>query len=407
MTTTSTPNVQFLEFDPFGDDFRANPEAFHQQLLDISPGFMIMDGGTPSAYVATYEQCMQVLGNWEVFSSVKPPGLPGMQRVDFFNSQPVMNYSDPPQHDRLRRVVNAAFAPGRVRMLAEASDRIVDDLLDKFSDGQAIDAVGDIARPFAIKVLFDEFLGISEAQDQQIFFDFVSTFKLLDKLEPGDPKPREYVEAWKKGEAYCRDALARALRDKTDSLMGMIAAASETGTMSDAEMMAMVCVLFSGGVPTVSAMASSAVHYLAHNPEIAARIRQDESLAKAFCEETYRIDAPVTMVMRFCTQDVEVGSATIARGMPVYTMISVANRDPAVYDNPLTFNIDRKNMRHLAFGNGLHVCIGNAITRMMLPKIVVQMARRFPQLCPDPSATCVWETSPRSRHRAKAPVRIS
>lgn len=406
MNITPAPKTQFIDFDPFSEKFRADPTEFHPQLLGRSPGFMIMEGDIPSAYVATYEQCMEVLGNWEVFSSVKPPGLPGMQRVDFFNSQPVMNYSDPPQHDRLRRVVGTAFSPGRVRKLAEAADRIVDDMLDRFSDGQAIDAVEQIGRPFAIKVLFDEFLGIPP-QDQQIFFDFGATFKSLDKLQPGDPKPAQYVEGWKRGEAYCREALARAARDKSDNVLGLIAAASESGTLSDAEMMAMMCVLFTGGVPTVSAMASSAVHYLAHHPEIATRIRQDESLARAFCEETFRIDAPVTMVMRFCTRDVEVGGATIARGMPVYTMISVANRDPDVYESPLAFDIDRKNMRHLAFGNGLHVCIGNAITRMMLPKIVIQMARRFPHLRPDSRAMGAWETTPRSRHRAKAPLMIS
>ena len=98
------------------------------------------------------------------------------------------------------------------------------------------------------------------------------------------------------------------------------------------------------------------------------------------------------------------GPQTILKGMPVYTMISVANRDPDVYENPLDFSIDRKNMRHLSFGNGTHVCIGNAITRMILPKLVVEAARRLPGLRLDPNGEGVWETSPRSRHRLKVPV---
>ncbi|HLS98359.1 MAG TPA: cytochrome P450 [Porticoccaceae bacterium] len=402
-TVDSVKHLVFEDFDPFSAAFRADPTAYHSDLLAKSPAFIAMEGDIASAYVAKFDQCLQVLGNWEQFSSVKPKGLPGMQRVDFFNSMPVMNYSDPPQHDRLRRVVNVAFSPGRVRQLAEATDTIIDQLLGRIEAGQAFDGMADIGKPLAVKVLFDEFLGIPP-KDQHIFFEFGATFFLLDKLKLGDPKPKEYLDAWARGEAYLRDVLAQAGKTGGDNVLAMIAAASESGTMSDAEMMAMVCVLFTGGVPTVSAMSASAIHYLAAHPEIAERIRQDESLAKPFCEEVFRLDAPVTLVMRFATEDVEVGPQTLLKGMPVYTMISVANRDPEVYDNPLEFSVDRKNMRHLAFGNGTHVCIGNAITRMILPKLVVEAARRLPGLRLDPNGEGVWETSPRSRHRLKVPV---
>ena len=402
-TVDSVKHLAFESFDPFSAAFRSDPTAYHSGLLAKSPAFIAMEGDIASAYVAKFDQCLQVLGNWEQFSSVKPEGLPGMQRVDFFNSMPVMNYSDPPQHDRLRRVVNVAFSPGRVRQLAEATDTIIDQLLGRIGAGQPFDGMADIGKPLAVKVLFDEFLGIPP-KDQHIFFEFGATFFLLDKLKLGDPKPKEYLDAWARGEAYLRDVLAEAGKTGGDNVLAMIAAASESGAMSDAEMMAMVCVLFTGGVPTESAMGASAIHYLAAHPEIAERIRQDESLAKPFCEEVFRLDSPVTLVMRFATEDVPVGPQTILKGMPVYTMISVANRDPDVYENPLDFSIDRKNMRHLSFGNGTHVCIGNAITRMILPKLVVEAARRLPGLRLDPNGEGVWETSPRSRHRLKVPV---
>src|SRR5690606_32955155 len=88
-----TAQIPFSDFDPFCDEFRDSPESFHDQLLHSSPGYMVMEGDVASAYVAKFDQCMQVLGNWELFSSVKPPNLPGMQRVDFFNGMPIMNYS--------------------------------------------------------------------------------------------------------------------------------------------------------------------------------------------------------------------------------------------------------------------------------------------------------------------------
>jgi len=95
---------------------------------------------------------------------------------------------------------------------------------------------------------------------------------------------------------------------------------------------------------------------------------------------------------------------TIKKGMPVYTMISVANRDPDQYDKPLEFNIDRKGMRHLAFGTGTHVCVGNSIARMVIPRLVAKAVQRFPNLRIDPDHGSEWETTPRSRHRGTAPV---
>ena len=403
MTISIKPTQAFIDFDPFGAGFRANPIAFHHGLLNASPGFMMMEGDVPSTYVARFDHCQKVLADWEAFSSVKPKNMPGMQRVDFFNGQPVMNYSDPPQHDRLRQVVATAFTPGAIAKLAEAADRIIANLLDQIQEGNQLDGVEGIARPITIKLLFDELLGI-KPEDQRIFFEFGATLPLLDALKPGDPKPESYVESWKKGEAACRRMLEEAQENQTDNILGRIAKAAESGTMSDAEMMAMMCVLFTGGVPTVSAMCGSVLYYLAEYPDIADRIRQDESLAKAFCEETLRLDAPVTMVMRFANHDTLIGDQEISKGMPVYTMISVANRDPEMYENPNEFNIDRKGKRHFAFGNGVHVCIGNAITRMLLPRLVVEVAKRLPNLRLDTERPVTWETTPRSRHRAIVPL---
>ncbi|MFA5549283.1 MAG: hypothetical protein WDA10_12125 [Porticoccaceae bacterium] len=197
MNTKVTPEEGFVAFDPFSAEFRADPASFHPQLLEHSPGFIMMEGNVASAYVAKYDQCVQVLSNWELFSSLKPANLPGMQRVDFFNGQPVMNYSDPPDHTRRRRVVDPAFSPGRVRKLADAAERLIDDILGQFEPGQRVDAVNQIGKPLAVSLLFGEFFGVPR-EGWQTFLDFGATFPLLDKLKPGDPKPQAYLDGWKK-----------------------------------------------------------------------------------------------------------------------------------------------------------------------------------------------------------------
>lgn len=393
------------EFHPFSQTFRDDPFAFHAQLLRSSPG-LIHPEGLPSVYVATYAQCMAVLKDPVRFSSVKPPGTPGMERVDFFNGYPVMNYSDPPQHTRLRRIVNPAFSPKRIKEMTDATVRVIDGLLAPLRAGQEIDAVATITKPFSMQLLLEHFMGVPP-EDQHIFMDYLRSVYLLDKLQPGESKPKEFLDAWAKGEQYCREVADRAKREKTESLLGMIVTAQEGGNMSDAEMMAMMVVLFSGGVSTVASAASSTLFHLARNPDVAERIRRDPTLANKHLEEGLRFDPPVTLVMRFSADDQEFEGVRLTKHMPVYAMISVACHDPAEFPEPGRFNPDRANARnHVSFGQGIHTCIGNNITRIAVPMLVQEVARRFPTLRTDPGRNIEWETSPRSRHFKSVPVRL-
>jgi cytochrome P450 len=403
MSAIEIETTDFVDFDPFGQQFRRDPESWYPGLLDASPGFIMMEG-IPSAYVAKQSQLTAVMRDFKRFSSVKPKGLPGMERVDFFNSQPVMNYSDPPTHHRLRRVVNAAFTPNRIAQMADATAAIIDDLLSTVEEGASIEVMSQIAKPMSVRLLLGEFLSVAE-EDQPIFLRYLRTLPELDKVRPGEGKPRAFLDAWQEGVEYCSEAIARTRREKTDSLIGLIAAANDDGgTLSDQEMMAMMVVLFSGGISTVAAAAASSLLNIARTPQAAARVREDAAAAGPILEESMRLDPPVMLVMRFAAEDVAVGGATIRRGMPVYALLSAACHDPETWPDPYRFDIDRPNLKdHVAFGHGIHTCIGNAITRATVPRLVEAVATRFPNLrIADPAARLAWETTPRSRHLAAA-----
>jgi cytochrome P450 len=388
-----------VKFDPFGLAFRNDPNAWYPKLFEASPGFMELDG-VPSAYVAKFSQVRVVMRDPLRFSSVKPKGLPGMERVDFFNGQTVMTYSDAPDHLRLRRVVNGAFLPHRIAELAAPAARIIDELLGQVEEGVSIDVVAEITKKMAVKLLLGEFLGVAE-KDWPIFQRFTATLSLLDEVRPGGEKPQAYLDAWKVGAEYCREAVARAGHEENRSLIGVVAqAGGEGGPLSDGEMMGMMVLLFIGGVGTVSPTIASSLLNISRHPDVAKRVREEPAAAALVLEESMRLDPPVTLVMRFCTRDTEVDGITIRGGTPVYTMIGAANHDPDVWPEPLRFNIDRQNLKdHVAFGYGVHTCIGNAITRLTVPLLIAAVARRFPNLrVSDPTAALVWETTPRSRH---------
>jgi cytochrome P450 len=386
------------EFTPFDMAFREDPAPFHADLFRRSPDFMTIEG-VRSAYVSTYAQVTAVMRDFKNFSSVKPIGLPGMQKFDFFNSLPVMNYSDPPNHTRRRKVVNPAFTPKRTQAIIDEGSRATDELLDKALAKGSFDAMDDFAKPLAIDMLLSRFMGIDN-EDHHIFLNYVKTLALLDALELHDPKPQPYLDAWSAGAQYCREQQELARAGECTNLIGVIANSAEGGAIDDDEMMAMMIVLLTGGVSTVAGAIGLALMNLAHNPELASRIRSNPSLALNHLEESLRLDPPVSLVMRFAANDMMVGEQTITAGMPVYVMIGAACHDPAMFPNPYCFDIDRSNSKdHLAFGYGMHTCIGNAITRHLVPMVLRKVVDRTSTLTLSDEAGIEWETmTARSRH---------
>ena len=213
--------------------------------------------------------------------------------------------------------------------------------------------------------------------------------QLLDKMRPGDPKPQPYLDAWAAGADYIRRVIDEARTDPAENLISLIAAASdEGGSMSDSEMMAMMMVLLTGGLTTMAAAAATAIYCIAENPEIKQRIKDDPAIAGVALEEAMRLYPPVTLSMRFATADCEVGGVVIPEGMPVYAIWAAANHDAAEFPDPNRFDIDRPNLKnHLAFGHGIHTCIGNTITRSVAPMMIRSMVERFPDFrLADPDA---------------------
>ena len=399
--------LQMTDFDPFGIELRTQPEAVIPGLLARSPGFMLAEG-TPSAYVARHEHVAAVARDHRRFSSVKPAGLPGMERFDMFNGKPVMNYSDPPQHTRRRKVVNASFTPRRIEHLHAEAQATIDALLDAAAAKPVIEAVSELCQPLATRVLLGGLMNVAP-EDQHLFFATMRGMSLLDGVRPGQPKPQPFLDAWSAGAAYCRRVIEQARADRSESLIGLIAKASdEGGSIDDDEMMAMMMVLLTGGLTTMTSAAATAIFSIARTPGLKQRIAADPALAESALEEAMRLYPPVTLSMRFAVEDAEVGGEIIRAGTPVYMLWAAANHDPAVFPDPERFDVDRPNLKdHVAFGYGIHTCIGNAITRSVVPMLIRSLIARFPDhTLADPASRPAFSTtSARGRHLVELPLR--
>jgi cytochrome P450 len=399
MLETPSARVPLIDFQPFGRAFREDPHAYYPALLANSPAAIELEG-KPAVVIASYPQVRAVLTDFKLFSSVKPAGTPNMERVDFFNGFPVMNYCDPPQHTLLRRLVGPAFSAGSLRILKARSQKIVDELLAGLGEHPSFDGVADLGYPFARRLLMNTFMGVPP-DEEYIFLKYLETIPLLDAIPPGGGKPQAFLDAWKAGTDYCQIALERARRDKTDNLVRLIADASDGGRISQDEIMATMVVLFAGGLTTVSATIGAALLNLARYPEVAERIRQDPELAERHFEETLRLNPALVSVMRFPTQDITFEGLEIKRNTPLYVMLATACYDPAAFPDPYRFDLDRPNNKeHMGFGAGVHTCIGNVIARAVAPSLIADVARRYPGLrMSDPDQKLEYDVAnPRVRH---------
>lgn len=384
-------------FDPFGLEFREDPLGWYPSLLEASPLAVELDD-IPSIVIGKAAHVSAVMRDYKRFSSIRPKHVQRMERIDFFNSSPVMNYSDPPLHNRLRRVVQPIFNPMRVVEMRVFAERICNNLLSNIKPGDVVEVQEGINRPFSTELFLTDFLGIPP-EDQKTMTGFMNAVKLLDDLPLGAPKPQVYLDAWDAGVAYCKHQVDLAHQGKCTSIISMIVDAYDAGTISDDELMAMVVSLYVGGVSNVATMASLSLYYMVTVPELLERVRQDPEVAGRILEEALRLNSPVLSVLRFATEDTEIAGTPFKAGTPVYCMIGAACFDPEAWPEPATFNIDRpKPNEHLALGYGVHTCMGAAVTRATVPLLVSMIANRFPGLSFAKDNRLEFEMRPRARN---------
>lgn len=311
---------------------------------------------------------------------------------------------DPPDHTRLRKLVQPSFTGRAIEALRGNIQQIVDDLLDTAereaaargeSVGQRqLDLIEAFAYPMPVTVISD-MLGIPRA-DRARIRGWTENLLRIDRRrgQDLDEPTRAGLRAFSD---YLRELFAHKRRHPADDMISQLVHAEEDGdTLSEDEVLAMVFVLFlAGHVTTVNLLGSSVVALLTH-PEQLAKFQADPELARGVVEETLRYWGPVDFISRrIARQDLEIAGTPIAKGDTVVVGLAAANRDPEHFADPDTFDITRANAnRNVAFGKGIHVCIGAPLARLEGQIALSTLFRRFPSLrLAVPAEELRWGTS--------------
>jgi len=287
---------------------------------------------------------------------------------------------DPPDHTRLRRLVASAFSLRRVEGLEPRIREIIADLLDDLAvkgPDATVDLVPSLAFPLPFTVIC-ELLGVPE-EDRAPFGD-----ALIALLSPTDT-PEQYAKA-KAGSdavvAHLEKLVATKERAPADDLVtDLVHARDGDEHLDHGELLSTLLQLIIAGHDTTTSLLGNGVVALLRNPAQLARVKADPSLVPALVEEVMRFDAPVPhSTFRYAAEDVTIGDVTIPKGGQVIISLAAANHDTAHFHDSETFDVTRHDDRHLAFGHGIHFCLGAPLARLEGNIAFTTLLHRFPHI---------------------------
>jgi cytochrome P450 len=291
---------------------------------------------------------------------------------------------DPPDHTRLRALVHKAFTPRMVENLRPRIHQIAADLLDAMGDHGEGDLIADFAFPLPITVIA-EMLGIPPADRDQ--------FRRWTKILLFSPDQEDNRAAITEFGMYMNSMIDDRHAHPQDDIISALVQAEEGGEkLNRLELLSMLFLLLVAGHETTVNLIGNGTLALLQHPDQMDRLRSDPSLMRSAVEEMLRYNGPVDMTTnRWAFEDVEIGGVTIPQGDMVWASLLAANRDPAHFPDPDRFDITREPNRHIAFGNGIHYCVGAPLARLEGTIALDALLRRLPQLeLNAPVESLVW-----------------
>ncbi|MFD9339079.1 cytochrome P450 [Streptomyces sp. NPDC060028] len=280
-------------------------------------------------------------------------------------------------HTRLRNLVSKAFTARRVEEMAPRIQEHTDTFLDAIAPRGSADLVSEFALPLPMAVL-SELIGIpAEGQPDfaKLAVGLIMPPNTPERLAKGARARAELTE-------FYEPLLAQRKAEPRDDLLSALCAAQAEERISDRELMAMAILVTLAGHETTASLIANGVHALLRHPDQFVALREDPALLPGAIEELLRYEGPVSRgVARFTVEDFEIGGVTIPAGEMIIIGLAAANRDPARHDRPDILDVARREMpQQLAFGHGVHFCLGAPLARAEARIAIGSLLRRFPDL---------------------------
>jgi pimeloyl-[acyl-carrier protein] synthase len=313
-----------------------------------------------------------------------------------------MLFVDPPDHTRLRGLVNRAFTPKAVEGLRPKIQELVDGLIDQVQARGHMDIVHDLGDPLPAKVLA-YLLGLP-AEDSAVLKPWADVVGMgIDPILAPDVVARINAVILEAG-AYFEYHIEQRRKNPTDDLLSTLISVEEQGErLSSDELLSLLFLFLAAGTETTTNLTCNGLYTILRHPDQLDRLRKDPSLIESAIEEFLRFETPVQVTGRVALEDVEVGGKMIRKGHPVGLLLGAANRDPGQFPDPDRLDIGRTPNRHDAFSFGIHFCVGAPLGRAEAAIAIGTVLRRLPNLRLQ-SETPQWRPTMNNRGLQTLPV---
>src|SRR5271156_5637274 len=372
----------------FSDEVLQDPYPTYARMLEEGPLHFVDMGGQWAVWA--------VFGHSECSAVAKDPRLsakraqqmiitlPPSSQAEFTELARMLGlwliFMDPPEHTRLRKLLNKGFSAGAIEQLRPQVEHIVDQMLKPLQQGSEIDLMHEFANPMPVRIIL-EMLGIP----QELRDTFVDWSRAIAVFRGNPNRTVEETRAAQDAlialTDFFRKTVAERRRNKGSDLISLLIDIEEEGeVLTEEELYAQCIALLFAGHETTRNLIGNGMYTLLKNPQETAELREKPEMIRAAVEEILRFESPVQFTARVLKEDIEVCGQRIPKRWSILCMLGAANRDPKQFKEPDRLDLKRLNNQHLAFSAGLHFCIGAQLARLEGQVALLNLVQRFPEM---------------------------
>ena len=379
----ATPAAGFL----FTDEILRDPYPTYRRFLQDDQVLHSVPYGGGGWAVFRHAACSSLIRDARLSarrSGASFRALPPERRAEFGELARMLSvwllFIDPPEHSRLRKLMNKGFSPAVAEGLRPQIVAIVDRMLETIRRASEADLVRDIAYPLPARVMAEMF-GVQEASHER-FIRWTSAVTMFlgnpNRTVEQTQRAQEAVLALKE---FFRGAVAERRRQRGSDLISLLLDIEEDGeVLTEEELYAQCVMLLGAGHDTTRNLIANGMYTLLRHPEQMAELRNNPELIRSAVEELLRYESPVQFAGRAAKEEMEIHGVRVRQGQLVVFMLAAANRDPQQFRDPDHLDLKRSPNPHLAFGAGEHFCIGNQLARLEGQVAILKMVQQFPRM---------------------------
>lgn len=365
--------VPNLDIDPFSEEFLSHPYHFHEQLRDAGP--LVWLTRYQLFAMARYREVNEALKDWKTFCSGRGVGLADFRKEVPWRPPSLLLETDPPIHDKTRSIVGRAINAKSLNALRPIWESIANDLIDTLVARGSFDAVPELAEVYPLRV-FPDAVGIQPHGRENLLPYGALAFNAFG---PRNWLTTEAMASAKPVIQWVADSCKRINLQSGGFGMDVFAAA-DAGEITEDEAERLVRSFLTAGVDTTVNGLANLIAACATHPGQWQLLKQDPGLWRRAFDEALRWDSTVQTFFRTATRDVEVAGALIPEGSKVLLFLAAANRDPRQWESPEKFDLQRRVVAHVAFGAGIHACVGQGVARIEAELVLKALLRKVDRI---------------------------